>query len=94
MGPIGAGRTTDSGNSALLQAFTSRHRPTETRRAENAREEEVVTATEVVTLPGSARSGPEVAALAPFYRDWAWSGTIEAGGMGPGTPAMTGTGRA
>jgi hypothetical protein len=33
-------------------------------------------------------------ALAPFYRDWVWAGTIEAGGMGPGSPAMTGIGRA
>jgi len=35
-----------------------------------------------------------MAALAPFYRDWTWTGTIEAGGMGPGSPEMSGTGRA
>jgi membrane protease YdiL (CAAX protease family) len=28
-----------------------------------------------------------------FYRDVAWKGTIREGGMGPGTPAMTGVGR-
>jgi hypothetical protein len=35
-----------------------------------------------------------MAAIARFYRDWTWSGRIEAGGMGPGTPAMTGVGQA
>jgi Protein of unknown function (DUF1579) len=47
-----------------------------------------------VQLPKSARSGPEIAALAPFYRDWTWSGTIREGGMGPGSPEMSGVGRA
>ena len=47
-----------------------------------------------VHLPQSARPDPEVAALAPFYRDWTWSGTIREGGMGPGSPEMSGTGRA
>ncbi len=45
-------------------------------------------------LPRSAVAGPELAALAPFYRDWTWTGLIEAGGMGPGSPEMRGTGRA
>ena len=45
-------------------------------------------------LPRSALAGPEMAALAPFYRDWTWSGTIEADGMGPGSPRMSGVGRA
>ena len=45
-------------------------------------------------IPRSAEPGPEVAALAPFYRDWTWTGTIEAGGMGPGSPVMTGIGKA
>jgi hypothetical protein len=49
---------------------------------------------ETTVLPQSAQPGPELAALAPFYRDWTWTGTIEAGGMGPGSPLMTGTGRA
>ena len=47
-----------------------------------------------VAIPRSAKAGPEAAALAPFYRDWDWSGTIEAGGMGPGSPEMIGKGRA
>ena len=45
-------------------------------------------------LPQSAVAGPEIAALAPFYRDWTWIGRIEANGMGPGSPEMTGIGRA
>jgi hypothetical protein len=45
-------------------------------------------------IPHSAVSGPEIEALAPFYRDWAWTGTIEANGMGPGSPEMSGVGRA
>ena len=47
-----------------------------------------------VHLPKSAIPGPEIAALAPFYRDWTWSGTIREGGMGPGSPPMSGVGRA
>ena len=35
-----------------------------------------------------------MAVLAPFYRDWTWTGTIEANGMGPGSPEMSGVGRA
>jgi hypothetical protein len=31
-------------------------------------------------IPRSAEPGPEMAALAPFYRDWTWTGTIEANG--------------
>jgi len=51
--------------------------------------------TETMTsLPRSAEAGPEMLALAPFYRDWVWSGTIEAGGMGPGSPAMQAKGQA
>jgi hypothetical protein len=30
--------------------------------------------------------------LARFHRDVRWTGTIQAGGMGPGSPAMTATG--
>jgi hypothetical protein len=37
--------------------------------------------------------GPEMAALRRFYQDATWEGTIREGGMGPGTPAMTGVGR-
>ena len=49
---------------------------------------------ETAPLPTSARPGPEMELLAPFYREWSWTGTIEPGGMGPGTPRMTGVGRA
>ena len=45
-------------------------------------------------LPTSAQAGPEMAALARFYRNWSWSGTIRAGGMGPGSPEMIGAGHA
>ncbi len=45
------------------------------------------------TLPRPRTPGPEMRALAPFYLDVTWTGTIEAGGMGPGSPAMTGNGR-
>jgi hypothetical protein len=47
-----------------------------------------------LNIPRSATPGPEIAALAPFYRDWSWTGTIEANGMGPGSPEMSGVGRA
>ena len=53
-----------------------------------------MTLLENVQLPKSAEAGPEMAALAPFYRDWYWSGTIRAGGMGPGSPEMIGKGSA
>src|SRR5690606_25826863 len=49
---------------------------------------------DTIALPRSAQAGPEMAALAPFYRDWTWTGTIEAGGMGPGSPEMSGVGHA
>jgi len=51
-------------------------------------------ASETTTLPRSAQPGNQMEALAPFYRDWTWTGTIEPGGMGPGSPAMSGSGRA
>ena len=53
----------------------------------------MVTRTEPA-LPRSATAGHEMAALAPFYRDWTWRGTIEANGMGPGSPEMLGDGHA
>jgi hypothetical protein len=49
---------------------------------------------ETNTLPRSATPGPEMAALAPFYRDWSWVGDIVPGGMGPGSPGMRGIGHA
>lgn len=45
-------------------------------------------------LPHAAEPGSEIAALAPFYRDWRWDGTIRPGGMGPGSPEMHGRGSA
>ncbi len=42
--------------------------------------------------PRPRTPGPEMAALTRFYADVTWTGTIEPGGMGPGTPAMTGRG--
>jgi hypothetical protein len=50
--------------------------------------------TPTVQLPVSKIAGAEMAALAPFYRDWRWTGTIEADGMGPGSPEMSGIGQA
>ena len=44
-------------------------------------------------VPQPIGVGPEMAALARFYRDVTWTGTIHEGGMGPGTPAMAGVGR-
>jgi hypothetical protein len=54
----------------------------------------MATQTIPMPIPQQAKAGPEVAALAPFYRDWRWRGTIEAGGMGPGSPEMSGVGSA
>jgi Protein of unknown function (DUF1579) len=44
-------------------------------------------------VPRPITPGPQMAALARFYPDVIWDGTIAAGGMGPGTPAMTAHGR-
>ena len=48
---------------------------------------------DAAAVPQPIGVGPEMAALSRFYRDVTWKGTIHAGGMGPGTPAMTGVGR-
>jgi hypothetical protein len=48
----------------------------------------LVTAPVPVPIP----VGEEMHRLARFHRDITWTGTIEEGGMGPGTPAMTATG--
>ncbi|MBE8471999.1 DUF1579 family protein [Streptomyces justiciae] len=45
------------------------------------------------TIPRPLTPGPEMAELARFCRDMTWTGLVEAGGMGPGTPAMTARGR-
>ena len=44
-------------------------------------------------VPRPIGVGREMAALGRFYTDVTWQGTIREGGMGPGTPAMTGVGR-
>jgi len=46
-----------------------------------------------VTVPRPPAAGPEMEALSRFYPDVTWKGVIHAGGMGPGSPAMTGIGR-
>ena len=43
-------------------------------------------------VPRPVTPGPQMRALARFHRDVIWTGIIEEGGMGPGTPAMTATG--
>jgi len=44
------------------------------------------------TVPRPVSVGPEMEALGRFYQDVTWKGDIYEGGMGPGTPAMTGIG--
>ncbi|MGW0758446.1 hypothetical protein ACWD1Y_18565 [Streptomyces sp. NPDC002814] len=44
-------------------------------------------------IPRPIVAGPEMAVLARFCRDMTWSGIVEEGGMGAGTPAMTARGR-
>jgi hypothetical protein len=43
-------------------------------------------------VPKPITPGPQMQALARFHSDITWTGTIEEGGMGPGTLAMTATG--
>jgi Protein of unknown function (DUF1579) len=50
-------------------------------------------AAEVERIPRPITRGPEMEALGRFFPDVAWTGTIREGGMGPGTPTMTATGR-
>jgi hypothetical protein len=45
------------------------------------------------TLPRPRSPGSEMTALARFYFDVTWTGTIEPGGMGPGSPTMTARGQ-
>jgi hypothetical protein len=44
------------------------------------------------SVPKPITPGPQMRALARFHPDITWTGTIQEGGMGPGTPAMTATG--
>jgi hypothetical protein len=45
-------------------------------------------------VPHPIPPGPEMATLSRFYPDVTWTGTIHAGGLGPGSPEMTAIGRA
>jgi hypothetical protein len=56
--------------------------------------EETAVPTVLDTVPKPVAAGAEMAALRRFHRDTTWTGTIAEGGMGPGTPAMTGRGSA
>ena len=47
---------------------------------------------EVAPVPVPIAVGPEMEALARFHQDVTWTGAIEEGGMGPGTPAMRAVG--
>ena len=50
------------------------------------------TRADAAAVPKPLKAGPEMAALSRFFRDVTWRGVIHEGGMGPGTPAMTGAG--
>lgn len=45
-----------------------------------------------ITIPQPIHAGDEMRRLARFHRDVRWTGTVRAGGMGPGSPEMTATG--
>ena len=49
---------------------------------------------DAVAVPRPIAPGPEMAALARFFPNVTWTGTVEADGLGPGTPEMTAIGRA
>jgi hypothetical protein len=51
-----------------------------------------MTSTSVTRIPLPVQPGDEMVQLARFHRNVRWTGTIQAGGMGPGSPAMTATG--
>jgi len=53
----------------------------------------MITHPRVDAVPKPVPPGPEMEALARFHRDVTWTGMIEEGGMGPGTPAMSATGK-
>jgi hypothetical protein len=54
----------------------------------------IATVDAAATVPRPATPGREMEALARFFPDVTWTGTVAAGGMGPGTPEMTAIGRA
>ncbi|MEU8223668.1 DUF1579 family protein [Kribbella sp. NPDC048915] len=45
-----------------------------------------------IAVPLPVAAGDEMRRLAAFHRDVRWTGTIEADGMGPGSPAMSAVG--
>lgn len=53
-----------------------------------------MTHTGIALIPRPVEAGEEMEALKRFHRDVTWQGRIEEGGMGPGTPAQTATGKA
>lgn len=53
-----------------------------------------MTATGVAAIPRPVEAGKEMEMLRRFHRDVSWRGHIQEGGMGPGTPAQTATGKA
>lgn len=53
----------------------------------------MITAADVSQVPKPITPGAEMEALTRFHRDVTWTGFIAEGGMGPGTPPMTATGR-
>jgi len=52
----------------------------------------MTTIADASAVPRPVEPGREMEELSRFFPDVTWTGTIHAGGMGPGTPAMTGTG--
>jgi hypothetical protein len=53
----------------------------------------MATRLDVERIPRPIEPGAEMSALARFHRDMEWTGSIEEGGMGPGTPRMRAAGR-
>ena len=48
--------------------------------------------TVITAVPQPIEAGAEMRDLARFHRDITWTGTIQPGGMGPGSPRMTAVG--
>jgi hypothetical protein len=53
-----------------------------------------MTGTGIAAIPRPVVAGEEMEALKRFHRDVTWQGHIQEGGMGPGTPAQMGKGKA
>ena len=47
---------------------------------------------EIARVPKPVTPGPEMRELSRFHKDVTWRGTIDEGGMGPGTPPQTAIG--